>query len=193
MSATPLKGLRVLEFTHTVMGPTAGLIVQFDYNNDNVIDGAATVTDTGTYEFQPSGLAFATHTIRARIKEHDAQGVAQYGAWSSLQFTLLDPAQATKRIDSLVLASDTGNSSTDGATSDGTVSGHVANAGENGAEIEVDSNGDGTPDATMAVGSGGNFTYTPTGLTNGLVTVRARVKAADTATPARERYVLETP
>src|SRR4051812_49821919 len=26
MSATPLAGLRVLEFTHTVMGPTAGLI-----------------------------------------------------------------------------------------------------------------------------------------------------------------------
>src|SRR5215212_4294465 len=26
MSATPLQGLRVLEFTHTVMGPTAGLI-----------------------------------------------------------------------------------------------------------------------------------------------------------------------
>ena len=26
MSATPLKGLRVLEFSHTVMGPTAGLI-----------------------------------------------------------------------------------------------------------------------------------------------------------------------
>ncbi len=26
MSATPLAGLKVLEFTHTVMGPTAGLI-----------------------------------------------------------------------------------------------------------------------------------------------------------------------
>src|SRR4051812_50205118 len=26
MAATPLAGLRVLEFTHTVMGPTAGLI-----------------------------------------------------------------------------------------------------------------------------------------------------------------------
>src|ERR1044071_2243488 len=26
MSANPLAGLRVLEFTHTVMGPTAGLI-----------------------------------------------------------------------------------------------------------------------------------------------------------------------
>src|SRR3954465_13966626 len=26
MTATPLAGLRVLEFTHTVMGPTAGLI-----------------------------------------------------------------------------------------------------------------------------------------------------------------------
>ena len=26
MSATPLAGLRVLEFSHTVMGPTAGLI-----------------------------------------------------------------------------------------------------------------------------------------------------------------------
>ncbi|HEY0423972.1 MAG TPA: CoA transferase [Rhodopila sp.] len=25
-SATPLAGLRVLEFSHTVMGPTAGLI-----------------------------------------------------------------------------------------------------------------------------------------------------------------------
>ncbi len=26
MSATPLAGLKVLEFTHTVMGPTAGLL-----------------------------------------------------------------------------------------------------------------------------------------------------------------------
>ena len=31
MSATPLKGLRVLEFTHTVMGPTAGLILADGY------------------------------------------------------------------------------------------------------------------------------------------------------------------
>ena len=27
MTATPLAGIRVLEFTHTVMGPTAGLIM----------------------------------------------------------------------------------------------------------------------------------------------------------------------
>ena len=27
MSATPLKGLKVLEFTHTIMGPTAGLLL----------------------------------------------------------------------------------------------------------------------------------------------------------------------
>ena len=26
MSATPLAGIRVLEFSHTVMGPTAGLV-----------------------------------------------------------------------------------------------------------------------------------------------------------------------
>src|SRR5258706_16127293 len=26
MSATPLRGIRVLEFSHTVMGPTAGLV-----------------------------------------------------------------------------------------------------------------------------------------------------------------------
>ena len=27
MSATPLAGLKVLEFSHTVMGPTAGLLL----------------------------------------------------------------------------------------------------------------------------------------------------------------------
>jgi len=28
MTAVPLAGIRVLEFTHTLMGPTAGLIMQ---------------------------------------------------------------------------------------------------------------------------------------------------------------------
>jgi hypothetical protein len=59
------------------------------------------------------------------------------------------------------------------------VSGHVANAGGQAVTLEIDKNGDGTVDATVTSNAEtGNFSYSPNGLANGMVTIRARVQAA---------------
>jgi hypothetical protein len=79
----------------------------------------------------------------------------------------------------LELTNDTGNSATDGATADGAISGHVANAGGQAVTLEIDKDGNGTVDATVSSNAEtGEFSYSPTGLANGLITIRARVQAA---------------
>jgi hypothetical protein len=99
------------------------------------------------------------------------------------------------------LANDDGSSPTDGVTSDATLTGQltfanllnsdgtaaVATVGNalsgvpSGAPasvafltVQFDTNGDGTPDASTTTGAGGTFSFKPTGLTAGQVTVLAR-------------------
>ena len=165
-------------------GPVTGLTIQFDHNGDGIVDGSTTTNDAGGFSYKPAGLAFGIQTIRSRTKEHDADGIAQYGSWQNIQFTLLDPTLTQKRVATLALKSDTGASATDGSTSNAELSGQVANTGGAATTVEIDSNGDGLTDATVTTNSSGAFTFQPAGLSTGLVTMRARVQAPSGQSPS---------
>jgi hypothetical protein len=165
-------------------GAVAGLQVQFDYNDNDAdgINGTATTTADGQFSFLPAGLDLGQHTIRARIKEYTSSQTVQYSAWQSVQFTLLDARFGQARVDSLALANDDGNSTSDGATSDATITGHVSDATA-GTVVEFDINGDGTFDGTATTDGNGDFEFEATELVAGLVTMRARVQPAAGETP----------
>ena len=176
---TPTSTDATLKGIITNDGAINNLEVQFDYNNDNTVDAIATTDAEGKFTLSPQGLAFSSQTIRARVKEFKDDGTPQNGSWTSLAFTYANPAAGVPKIDSLVITADTGQSNTDHATSDGRVSGHVANVGQ-GVTVEIDTNGDNTPETTVTVDSSGNFSYTPS-LVTGFIKVRARVQAGEGA------------
>jgi hypothetical protein len=119
------------------------------------------------------------------------------------QTSLISPREAAGGTFSYdPLANDDGSSPTDGVTSDATLTGQVTfanllNADSTAATaatvgnalsgvpsgapasvafltVQFDTNGDGTPDASTTTGAGGTFSFKPTGLTAGQVTVLAR-------------------
>jgi hypothetical protein len=97
------------------------------------------------------------------------------GAWTPLEFTYVAPTIAPPAVASLALADDTGASNTDKITTDPTVSGTATGVNTGAAlVIQLDTNGDGTPDATTTADAGGIFTWTPQNLSAGQVTIAAR-------------------
>src|SRR5213075_169559 len=85
---------------------------------------------------------------------------------------------STVHVDALTLTHDTGNSGTDGATADATLSGHVANAPSGGVSVEFDLNGDGIADGTAQTNSQGNLSFAPVNLPAGYITAQARVASS---------------
>ena len=169
----------------TVVGDDAefGLLIEFDHNGDDLIDGSVysthDETEGDTFEYFPIGLEAGQHTVRARVKEFDEHGAAILGAWTSMTFTLQENSSDSENpvIESVALSNDTGNSSTDGSTSDGTIVGTVGGATQeilDGTTIEVDVNGDYFADATITQDGTGQFTFTPADLNEGRNTLRFR-------------------
>jgi uncharacterized delta-60 repeat protein/RHS repeat-associated protein len=158
-------------------GTVEGLLVQFDYDNDGAADGSTTTDSEGNFTWYPTGAAIrpGSLSIRARAKEYLADGTAVVGTWSTAcQFTLASSAAATLEVTTLSLANDTGTPG-DKVTNQAGVSGLVSGPGDvAGIRIELDTNGDGAAEGTVLSDSGGHFSYTPTGLLEDRVTVRAR-------------------
>jgi hypothetical protein len=165
-------------------GPVEGLLVQFDHDGDGVIEGSAITDDEGRFTYQPLGLEIGPVTIRARAKEYDDQSTALYGGWYQFQFTLEAPPATMVEVSQLELHDDTGASSDDGCTDNPTVTGEVTGPGSiEGVSIEFDHDGDEEVDGTTTTDSSGCFTYTPDGLEEGRVTIRARTVVDDGEEP----------
>jgi hypothetical protein len=155
-------------------GSPSSLLVQFDHDGDELIEGSALTDAEGRFTYRPAGLSAGSVAIRARVKELTADGAPLYGDWLFFTFTLETAADPTLRVTQLVLANDTGASSSDRATADPTVSGEISAATAD-VPIEFDHNDDGRSDGTATTDEAGHFSYTPTGLGEGYVTIRARV------------------
>ena len=154
----------------------AGLNIEIDHNGDDIPDGFATTDDQGHFTYTPTSLSYGTYTFRARIKVLDEVGAAVFSSWStSLPLTYeADPSTAV-HIASLVLTSDTGNSTTDGATANPAVQGTVAGV-TSSVTVYFDQNGDGLSDGSTTSDASGNFSYTPSGLAEGFVVLRATLE-----------------
>ncbi len=178
-SANPsLKG------TVTNDGLYSGLVVQIDHNGDDIADGVAGVDSTGNFTYTPHGLAYGTYTFRARVKELNQLGTPMYSSWQTLALDYQPEAYQGVKITTLNLASDTGNSATDGATSNPSLTGSISGT-TSPIVIRFDHNGDEVTDGTATTDAQGNFSYSPSGLTEGLVTIRAAVEGTTTASGLR--------
>jgi Ca2+-binding RTX toxin-like protein len=153
----------------------ANLIVQFDTDDDGVVD-ASTVTDVdGAFAYKPLDVEPGTVTLKARVKEYDFDGDSQVGSWTTIQFTYETPAGAPASIGSLSLSHDTGTSGTDLSTDDASIAGQIEGASDLfGTIVEFDHDGDGLVDGYTLTDSDGNFTYAPEGLDFGATTISAR-------------------
>ena len=125
----------------------------------NAVAGTATANANGAWSFTPTGLSNGAHTIVA--SETDAAGNT---ATASLSFTL----DTAKPGITEVLANDTGSSSTDKITSNAALAG----LGDPNAVIHFTVDGNAVA-GTASANANGAWTFTPTGLSNGVHTVVA--------------------
>ncbi|QGJ69328.1 Hypothetical protein PBC10988_10020 [Planctomycetales bacterium 10988] len=159
----------------------ADVLVQFDFDGDNVPDATTTVDSTGAFEFLPEVLAENTSLeISARLVWLEVESdEAPYVADLTISpFTLLP----TPILDSLALKEDTGVSNSDSITSQATISGTIllpATFSQNVIVVEIDTNFDGQLDTSLELSTENladpsllSFEWTPTagsdGLANGL-------------------------
>jgi hypothetical protein len=167
--------------TTTAAAPSvAALTVQFEVGSSVI---GSTVTDSqGNFSFTPTGLTDGAVTIEARAVTRDASGDAIDGPWTSLNFTLVAAPTGGETaggdtIASLALADNVGPSSTALISTNGSIVGTLAGPDVADQTVEIDTNGDGVSDATVTTDSHGNFSYTPSGLPQGITTIGVRTAA----------------
>jgi hypothetical protein len=155
-------------------GPKQGVIIQFDHDEDNVIDGQTTTVTGGGFTYLPQDLEEGEYTFRARSAT-PIEGTENftYGDWEEFTFTyeVNDPAVIAE----LKLLRDDGESSTDLITRDPRLIGEITNDGSlDRLTIEFDHNNDQTPDGYAYTTADGEFIYNPFNLQPGVITVKAR-------------------
>jgi len=157
-------------------GSSAGITVEIDTTGDFIPDGMAVTDAGGAFTYTATDLPVGTGvTIHARAKEwNPATAEYQFSAqWADFTFTVV--SNSTPTIQGLQLVNDTGTPG-DGSTTDPTIQGTVVNPDGGSAliPVKIDIQGDDTVDAVVFSDENGEFTYTPTGLAAGAVTIRAR-------------------
>jgi hypothetical protein len=63
-------------------------VVQFDHNNDAIIDGSTTVNTANEFSYSPRGLAPDANMVRARIKDYTSDAVPLFSEWFAIEFYL---------------------------------------------------------------------------------------------------------
>ena len=106
-------------------GETEYLLVEFDHDGDGVIDGATLTEEDGSFSYKPYGLEAGQVTIQARVKDYDKYAAPVFSNWSPITFSLEEEADTSLRVGSILPANDTGNSNTDQASTDATVTGQL--------------------------------------------------------------------
>jgi len=161
-TAAPAAPVILLASADTITGtadPFSSIAI--DTNGDGTPDGTVTADGSGNWSFSP-GLPLADGTT-VSVTATDAAGNAS------------TPATAT--VDALPPGVPT-IAPTNGTLLEGTA--------EANSTVRIDTNGDGTPDATVTADGAGNWTYTPTTpLADGtVVSVTATDAAGNTSAPA---------
>jgi hypothetical protein len=186
---TPATGDATFTGTITNDGNKAGVIVEFDHDNDGVVDGQAGTREDGSFSYHIAGLTQGYYTLRARTRETDYLSGASIvsSSWQSRQFYLL----AAPTID--ILESATPPAGT--ATSDPAIDGHVVySSGYPNVTVQLrvsenDPNPPAVPvDASVTVSvnaTTGDFSYDPPDPLPGPVTVWARPVFTDPSTQVK--------
>lgn len=146
--------------------------VQFDHNDDGIIDGTVNVQSSGgTFNYDPRVTmpALATFVgslpLRYRPVLRNSNGnIVSLGEWNVLEIEMLPtPAAGNLRVRDFGLVADTGSSTTDEITVDPRVFVVLSGDLEGGsARVEFDHNGDGAPEGSLiATNNTSEFAYDP--------------------------------
>lgn len=176
-----------ITFDATVTGHVAivdGMfrVIQFDHDEDGDIDGSVTTDVLGHFSYLPFGLPFEEVTLKARVEEWDQRAREyRHSEWATLTFTLEPSPDLVATVSALSLYNDDGAASDDKVTSDPRLKGEIDGDGLLAfVTVQFDHNADGAVDGVTTTDFGGRFSYSPTGLTYGERTIKARVKEFNT-------------
>ncbi|WP_339744832.1 tandem-95 repeat protein [uncultured Rubinisphaera sp.] len=155
----------------------AGVVVEFDHDGDDLIDGRATSDENGKFRYTAAGLSAGLVSLRMRTSIWDDQaGQFVTGMWSTVFFQLEARTLLTPVISDFGLADDNGTDTTDLETSNPLLRGEF-DAGEQAAGISLEfshvATGE-TVDGTAQVSASGTFQYLPVGIALGAQTTRVR-------------------
>lgn len=139
------------------------LLLHIDVDGDGLNDQSASTDTNGNFTVDISGTLSNSMTdygsVTVQVKAYDS--VDGWSAWKSLTFTWENQSPT---VDDLDLDNDTGPSSTDSITTDGTIGGSIGNDGSiDGLTIEIDVDDDGVYDYSTSTDSSGNWSYDLTG------------------------------
>ncbi len=157
--------------------------VELDLDGDGTADlttrtGTALDSTEDAFTATPNGLAYGNQTVSVRALEWSTSYQAYLrGPWESFAFELV-PKPATQ-VTALGLETDTGDSDSDGITTDTTLVGQTDAPAGTPIRIDFDQNGDGIVDGTTWAADDGSFQYQPQGLASGDVTIQARAARYD--------------
>lgn len=163
-------------------GSVDGILIEVDLDGDGTADDTLVTDSSGGFMYDgTANLTAGQVTIGFRPVD---PGTAT-GSWESITFTWQGE---TAEVSNLQLVNDTGISSTDNETDDGTVSGTVTNDGSvSGMLVEVDLDNNGTADDCVFTDSLGNFVYDATNqVPTGSVTIQFRPVEVD---PNTEEFI----
>ena len=155
---------------------SSGIQVEVDSNNDGNTDYESITDNFGRFTITLEKLAPNTTSIKVHsIASHPTTKQLFAEPWQSfaINYTVTTPPAAF--IVGLSLAEDTGTSATDRITSNPKIKGSVNRLPVGRMMlVEIDTNGDSIADGTSLVASNLQWSFTPTGLSDGAVNIAAR-------------------
>ncbi|MFO0945682.1 MAG: hypothetical protein U1D30_07020 [Planctomycetota bacterium] len=160
-------------------GPLFQVTVEFDHDNDGVVDGIAAVSDDGAFTYTPGNLSLGAHTLRLRTARYNAVSgeVIRSTGWpESITFTL-DAGDESADVSTFSLLKIDRVESGVTYTYDPSVKGTITNDGSvSFVLVEFDWTEDEEADGSTYTDALGNFVFRPTGLpSTGAVVLSARV------------------
>jgi len=167
--------------TSAVADDVAGMTVEIDHNRDGVADGTTIVFTDGTFEYTAEGLNPGSVELFIRVIDSYTESESLVGSWQPFTFELKSIAPPV--VSSLVLTVDEDLSGTSPTSSNPELTGNVTvPEGITQLTIEFDYQGPGEVGYGLVDGSAtvdlfGNFTFSPSNLPYGNVTIRARAVA----------------
>ena len=137
------------------------LPVQYDYNNDGVVDGTISTDMMGQFvvDLRNLNLPDGSRSVKVRGGRYlNGPMMATYGEWSTFTFTNYVPPPVLPAVASLALLNDTGTPG-DLVTTDARISGSLtlADSSPSYLPVQYDYNNDGVVDGTIYTDMMGQF------------------------------------
>jgi hypothetical protein len=153
-----------------VSGSLSNVEIGVDQNGDGLSEGYTYTNSNGQFEYNPQGLT--PGPVASYVQPVQSCMRTLYGPWVSFSFTLTtsDTQQQPPEIVDLQLVVDTGTVR-DRITADLRVKGKLrVNGSGTSGQVEVDLNGDGSPDAQTLASDTGLFEFEPQSVSPGAQT-----------------------